>query len=198
MTASIRKTKEEIKELPLVELAYELLRTGSEPMYFRDIMSAIQKLRGMKEDEALEVIARLYTEINVDGRFICIGQNVWGLRSWYPVDNKVNDRPSTKKFIRNTGDAFSDDDELDDYDEEETADVKALGEDDEATKSKRKVPDDEDTPDDDSDDDFDDDDDDGDAEVFEEGDADFAEEESLDELEEEEAENDDDDEDESV
>lgn len=120
MTASLSKSADEIQQMPLVEIAFELLKTKKEPIYFRDIMEEIRTLRGMTEAEALEVIARLYTEINIDGRFIHLGQNVWGLRRWYPVE-KANERPqSSKRFVRSSGDAFSDDDELlDDYDEEE-------------------------------------------------------------------------------
>lgn len=119
MALSISKTNEEIQQLPLVELACEILKSRKEPYYFRDLMTEIQTLRNMSEAEVTDVIARLYTEINIDGRFICIGQNIWGLKRWYPVDKVADRAPSGKKFVRSTGDAFSDDDEdLDDYDEE--------------------------------------------------------------------------------
>lgn len=118
MAVSISKTKEEIQQLPLVELACEILKAKREPFYFRDLMSEIQELRSMSEDQVMEAIARLYTEINIDGRFVCIGQNVWGLKRWYPVD-KITERSTSKRFVRSSGDAFSEDDEdLDDYDEE--------------------------------------------------------------------------------
>ncbi|CAM3765219.1 DNA-directed RNA polymerase subunit delta [Alicyclobacillus pomorum] len=120
MTVAISKSTEEIREMPLVELACEILKVKKEPYYFRDLMAEIQQLRGMSDDEVKDVIARLYTEINIDGRFVCIGQNVWGLKRWYPVDKVADRAPSSKKFVRASGDAFSDDDEdlLDDYDEE--------------------------------------------------------------------------------
>lgn len=117
MTVSIARTDEEIQLMPQVELAFLLLRTKQEPMYFREIMAEIQALRKLTDDQVTETIARLYTEINIDGRFICTGQNIWGLKRWYPVD-KPNDRPTSRRFVRSTGDAFSDEDEeLDDYDE---------------------------------------------------------------------------------
>jgi DNA-directed RNA polymerase subunit delta len=119
MALSISKTNEEIQQLPLVELACEILKAKKEPYYFRDLMTEIQTLRSMSENDVMDVIARLYTEINIDGRFICIGQNVWGLKRWYPVDKVADRAPSGKKFVRSSGDAFSEDDEdLDDYDEE--------------------------------------------------------------------------------
>lgn len=121
MAVTLAKSDDEIKKLPLVELAFELLKANKDPVYFRDIMSEIRKLRSMTDNEALDVIARLYTEINIDGRFIHLGQNVWGLKRWFPTE-KANERPqSSKRFVRSSGDAFSDDDELDDYDEEESS-----------------------------------------------------------------------------
>ncbi|GGJ02515.1 hypothetical protein GCM10010885_09750 [Alicyclobacillus cellulosilyticus] len=122
MAVTLPKSPEEIQQMPLVELAWWILKEKKEPYYFRDLMKEIQALRNMTDEEVMDVIARLYTEINIDGRFVCIGQNVWGLKRWYPVD-KVNERTQPgKRFIRGTGDAFSDDDEdldLDEYAEEE-------------------------------------------------------------------------------
>lgn len=110
MAVTLSKSQDEINQLPLVELAWEILKSKKEPFYFRDLMNEIQALRSMTEEEVMDVIARLYTEINIDGRFICIGQNVWGLKRWYPVD-KTAEKSSSKRFVRSTGDAFSDDDE---------------------------------------------------------------------------------------
>jgi len=119
---TLSKSNDEIQQLPLVELAWEILRSKKEPIYFREIMREIQTLRGMSEEAVMDVIARLYTEINIDGRFVCVGQNVWALKRWYAVD-KVSDRaPSAgKKFVRRSGDAFSDDDEDLDEDFDELA-----------------------------------------------------------------------------
>lgn len=108
--------------MPLVELAHEIVKAESEPVYFRDLMETIKKLRGMSDDEVTEVIARLYTEINLDGRFVCVGQNMWGLKRWYPVDKGADRASNSKRFVRRpSGDAFSDDDDADsDYDEDDT------------------------------------------------------------------------------
>lgn len=127
MAIALSKSDDEIQQLPLVELAWEILKSKKEPIYFREIMREIQVLRGMTEEAVMDVIARLYTEINIDGRFVCVGQNVWALKRWYAVD-KVTDRAPTagKKFVRRSGDAFSDDDE--DLDE----DFEELGQDDDA------------------------------------------------------------------
>lgn len=115
MAIDLTRSTEELKQMPLVELAWEILKQKKEPYYFRDLMKVIQDLRGMSEEQVMDVIARLYTEINIDGRFVCIGHNVWGLRRWYPVDKGPEKSLSGKRFVRKSGDGFSDDDEdLDD------------------------------------------------------------------------------------
>ncbi|RIV17534.1 DNA-directed RNA polymerase subunit delta [Alicyclobacillaceae bacterium I2511] len=117
MTVNIPGEPEEIAQMPLVELAFEILKERKEPHYFRDIMQEIQTMRGMSEQQVTDIIARLYTEINIDGRFVCVGQNVWALKRWYPVDKTGEKAGTSRRFVRSTGDAFSDDDEdLDDYD----------------------------------------------------------------------------------
>lgn len=120
MAITLAKSQQEIQAMPLVELACEVLKAGKEPIYFRDLMQEIQNLRGMSSDDAMGVIARLYTEINMDGRFVCVGQNVWGLKRWYPIDKSI-EKPATtsKRFVRrSTGDAFSDEDDDTDYEED--------------------------------------------------------------------------------
>lgn len=121
----------EVKELPLVDLAYKILQETNKPFYYRDLMAEVARLRGMSEDEVNEVIARLYTEINVDGRFVHIGNNVWGLKRWYPVD-KAMDKSGGKQFIRREVDWDEDDDDVDLYEEEELeADEEGFGDEDE-------------------------------------------------------------------
>lgn len=117
MAVALKKSSDEIRQMPLVELVYEILKTKREPLYFRDIMREIQTLRSMSDSEVQDVIARLYTEVNVDGRFTCVGQNVWGLIRWYPVD-KTSHSGVGKKFIRRSGDAFSEEDEEDAFEED--------------------------------------------------------------------------------
>ncbi|MBJ8192614.1 DNA-directed RNA polymerase subunit delta, partial [Bacillus cereus] len=68
------------------------------------------------DEEINDVIAQLYTEINIDGRFACVGTNLWGLKRWYPVD-KSEDALTGAKRPRIIND--EDDDDEDDYHEEE-------------------------------------------------------------------------------
>ncbi|UQZ84860.1 DNA-directed RNA polymerase subunit delta [Paenibacillus konkukensis] len=109
---------EQAKEMPMVDLAFELLKAANTPFYYRDLMAEIAKIKGLSEDDVMQVIAQLYTEINIDGRFACVGTNLWGLKRWYPVE-KSEDAVGSGKRPRIINDEDDDMDEEDLYAEEE-------------------------------------------------------------------------------
>ena len=41
---------ERIKEMPMVDLAFELLKAANTPFYYRDLMMEIAKIRGLSQD----------------------------------------------------------------------------------------------------------------------------------------------------
>lgn len=107
---TLKITDEKAKEMPMVDLAFELLKAVNTPFYYRDLMTEIAKIKGLSEQEVMQVIAQLYTEINIDGRFACVGTNLWGLKRWYPVE-KTDDAVGNAKRPRIIND---EDDDLDD------------------------------------------------------------------------------------
>lgn len=107
---------EKVHEIPMVDLAFLILKAANTPYYYRDLMSEVAKIRNMSEAEINEAIAQLYTEINIDGRFACVGTNLWGLKRWYPIE-KSEDPVANAKRPRIIND---DDDDLEDEDEEES------------------------------------------------------------------------------
>ncbi|KJD44878.1 MULTISPECIES: DNA-directed RNA polymerase subunit delta [Paenibacillus] len=109
---------EKVHETPMVDLAFMVLKAANTPYYYRDLMNEVAKLRGMSDEDINDVIAQLYTEINIDGRFACVGTNLWGLKRWYPVD-KSEDTLTGAKRPRIINDE-DDDDEEDYHEEEET------------------------------------------------------------------------------
>ncbi|SDX86344.1 DNA-directed RNA polymerase subunit delta [Paenibacillus sp. CF384] len=108
---------ERIKEMPMVDLAFELLKAANTPFYYRDLMMEIAKVRGFSQDQINQVIAQVYTEINIDGRFACVGSNMWGLKRWYPVE-KNEDPVGNAKRSRIINDEEDDDDLYPDEEEE--------------------------------------------------------------------------------
>jgi DNA-directed RNA polymerase subunit delta len=113
---------EKVHEIPMVDLAFEILRAANNPFYYRDLMNEVAKLRGLSEEDIKEVIAQLYTEINIDGRFACVGTNLWGLKRWYPIERSEDPVSNAKRprIINDEDDDLMDDDELFAEEEEET------------------------------------------------------------------------------
>lgn len=124
--AAISLNPQQIEEMSLIDLTYVILRQTNKPFHYRDLMAVVARFKGLTEEQINEVIARLYTEINIDGRFVCIGSNVWGLKRWYPTDKAQAEKAAGgKKFVRKDIDEDDDDfydDEDDDvvYAEDET------------------------------------------------------------------------------
>ena len=71
----------------MVEVAHAILEAKNEVLDFNQLLVEIQEYMELS-DEALESrMARFYTDLNIDGSFISLGDNRWGLRAWYPIDS---------------------------------------------------------------------------------------------------------------
>lgn len=75
------------KELSMVEVAHAILEEKNDVMDFNTLLSEIQDFLELSEEELTQRMSIFYTELNIDGSFISLGENRWGLRSWYPVDS---------------------------------------------------------------------------------------------------------------
>jgi len=106
---------EKLSEMALVDIAYEILRETNRTYNFRELMDELVAVRKMTNEQLMAIIAQVYTEINIDGRFVCLGDNVWGLKRWYPTDTveETQEGGGTKKK------KVVLDDDFDDYDADE-------------------------------------------------------------------------------
>ncbi|WP_100009864.1 DNA-directed RNA polymerase subunit delta [Lentibacillus sediminis] len=91
---------EELKKTSMLELASLLLLDEKKAMNFNDIFSRVTEIKEYKDGEKENNIAQFYTDMNVDGRFMTVGSNMWGLKRWYPVeqmDEDIVSEPKKKK-----------------------------------------------------------------------------------------------------
>ena len=67
----------------MIEVARAILelRGRDHEMYFNDLVNEIQTYLEKSNSEIREALPLFYTELNVDGSFIPLGDNKWGLRS---------------------------------------------------------------------------------------------------------------------
>jgi DNA-directed RNA polymerase subunit delta len=125
-------------ELSMIELAYELLVGKKKSAQFEELASEIHKMKHVNEKELAEKLSQFYTDLNIDGRFIFMGKEGWGLRGWYPfeqIDEEVvmPTKPKKKRSKKNKDDDFDNtfEDEGDDGFDEEFLEEDILEEDDE-------------------------------------------------------------------
>lgn len=121
-------SKEELKIKPMVEIAGFILQDAKKALTFQEIYDQIAEIKGLTKKAKEEKIAQFYTELNVDGRFMTLGSNVWGMKVWYPVDQadeEITAPPKKKTKAKKTAKEDEDDFEL-----EEDPGVKELGEED--------------------------------------------------------------------
>ncbi|NQN51179.1 DNA-directed RNA polymerase subunit delta [Streptococcus suis] len=115
---------QEKSELSMIEVARAILedRGRDNEMYFNDLVNEIQNYLEKSNSEIRAALPIFYSDLNVDGSFIPLGDNKWGLRSWYAIDEideevitleEDDDAPKRKKKRVN---AFMDgDDDAIDY-----------------------------------------------------------------------------------
>ncbi|MCI2929497.1 DNA-directed RNA polymerase subunit delta [Staphylococcus haemolyticus] len=111
-------TKEMVDEKSFIDMAYTLLNDKGATMNLYDIIDEFKDLGGYEFEEIENRVVQFYTDLNTDGRFLNVGENQWGLRDLYSVDDiEEKIAPTIQKF-----------DILDDEDEEDK-NLKLLGDD---------------------------------------------------------------------
>lgn len=126
---------QEKSELSMIEVARAILEESGRDneMYFNDLVNQVQNYLGKSNNDIRAALPTFYSDLNVDGSFIPLGDNKWGLRSWYAIDEideevitleeEDEDAPKRKKkrvnaFMDGDDDAIDyghDDPEDDDY-----------------------------------------------------------------------------------
>ncbi|CAM4305668.1 DNA-directed RNA polymerase subunit delta [Weissella hellenica] len=122
-------------ELSMIEVARAILSDRNETMGFNDLLNEVQSFTGKSDEEIRARLSQFYTDLNIDGSFISLGDTMWGLRSWYPIDSideavhldleeEVEGKPKKKK--RKKINAFladaDDDDDVIDYNNDDPED----------------------------------------------------------------------------
>lgn len=127
-------------DLSMVEVAHAILEQEGEVMDFSDIVNATQEYLGIPDGQIRTSLAQFYTDLNTDGSFISLGENRWGLRSWYALDSineevthGLEDEDETRRRAPNKVNAFAGgDQDVIDYnaDDPEDTDLVAADDDD--------------------------------------------------------------------
>lgn len=92
-------TKQMVDEKSFIDMAYTLLNDKGETMNLYDIIDEFRALGDYEYEEIENRVVQFYTDLNTDGRFLNVGENLWGLRDWYSVDDiEEKIAPTIQKF----------------------------------------------------------------------------------------------------
>lgn len=80
-------TQEMVDEKSFIDMAYTLLSEQNQTMNLYDIIDEFKRIGHYEDDQIEDRIVQFYTDLNTDGRFLSVGDNIWGLRDWYSVDD---------------------------------------------------------------------------------------------------------------
>ncbi|WP_019414990.1 DNA-directed RNA polymerase subunit delta [Paenisporosarcina sp. TG20] len=112
-------TKEQISEESFIDLGYAILEEKHESLTLQELLDEIKKLNKFSEAKMKERMLQYYTDMNIDGRFLAISENRWGLREWYPVEQIEEETAPTVKVRKKKSKASKDDDDFDDDSDDE-------------------------------------------------------------------------------
>ncbi|MEK3978775.1 DNA-directed RNA polymerase subunit delta [Psychrobacillus sp. FSL K6-2836] len=107
----------QLQEESLIDLAFAILEDKKNSLTLTDLFDEIQHYNGLTDEEMASRKPQFYTDMNIDGRFLAIAENQWGLREWYPVEQIEEESAPTVK-VRKKKDKVVDDD-LEDLDDDE-------------------------------------------------------------------------------
>lgn len=129
-------SQDQIKEISMIDLATLILEDQREAIDFNEIFQRIAELKGFTAVEKEQFIAQFYTDMNIDGGFMTIGTNRWGLKRWYPVEQmeeEIANLPQKRKKKKKKPSKLLEDElgvsEYDDSEEDLEEDVELTDED---------------------------------------------------------------------
>ena len=121
------------KELSMIEVAHAILEQHADVMDFSDLVNQIQNYLSKSDSEIRDQLAQFYTDLNIDGSFISLGDNRWGLRSWYPIDS-IDEEVAPRRRKRKKVNAFitnPNDEDVIDYNDDDPEDAELTNDDEE-------------------------------------------------------------------
>lgn len=67
-----------------VDLAYHILKRAGQPVYFRELIEEVLRIKPVGTENWSRTAAAIYTQLNLDTRFSYQGKGKWSLRSAVP------------------------------------------------------------------------------------------------------------------
>lgn len=116
----------------MVDVAHAILEQTGEVTNYNDLLVQVAEYLELSDNELETEMIQFYTDLNIDGRFISLGSNRWGLRGWYPIDSIdeeiTHDNDEEDEKPRRKDAQGFDDVDVEEFDDEEEEDGVDYGE----------------------------------------------------------------------
>lgn len=66
---------EELKECSMIEVVHSVLGDKRQATTFNELVQEIAQVLGLSQEQVNAKLAQFYTDLNIDGRFINLGEN---------------------------------------------------------------------------------------------------------------------------
>lgn len=116
-------TEEQLKKMSMIELANLILGEQKKELNFKELFDKVAETKQLTDAQRNDLLARFYTDLNIDGRFMALGSNVWGLKRWYPADQTTEKSLAASRKRSQEEEELEDDEFLDEEDDEGLVDV---------------------------------------------------------------------------
>lgn len=95
-----------MKKSPMVEAAFSVLEKAQSALPFKELFDQVVTELDLDKVTATKRIAKLYSDITLDSRFLSLEDNMWDLKKRHKLDDTIVD----------TSDIIIDDEDVDEYD----------------------------------------------------------------------------------
>ncbi|WP_416325676.1 DNA-directed RNA polymerase subunit delta [[Eubacterium] hominis] len=75
----------------MIDVAYDQLSTKKKPITFLKIWEEVCQIMGFTQAQEEDNIAQFYSDLSLDERFVCVGENKWDLRERHTYHEVVVD-----------------------------------------------------------------------------------------------------------
>lgn len=114
--------EKDYKNCSMADCAFGILSNSQGEISFKDLFEEVCKLQEIPEDQKGDLIADLFTSLNLDGRFAVLKNNMVDLRSRRKYDEIKVDMQSlydAEEASEGSSDDLSDDDEDENKDDDD-------------------------------------------------------------------------------
>src|SRR5699024_2714559 len=106
-------TEEKLKKMSMIELANLILGEQKKELNIKELFDTVEETKQLTDAQRNDLLARFYTDLNIDGRFMALGSNVWGLKRWYPADQTTEKSLAASRKRSQEEEELEDDEFLD-------------------------------------------------------------------------------------